>query len=102
MIEVARKYDTKYDLAMERITISLDKDLLKAIKRVAGARGVSKFMAAAAEKELGLTELYEWFEEMEKKYGRSSQAELDAIDRDMRKIFGMPPRRGHWIPKRRP
>lgn len=89
MIAVARKYEHKYDSTMERITISMPKNTLAAIKRVAGPRGVSKFLTDAANKELGYTRLTALLDELDEKYGRPTPAQREAIYADMRKIFGL-------------
>jgi hypothetical protein len=44
----ARKYDSKSEFGVERITITIDKKTLRMIKAVVGPRGVSKFIATAA------------------------------------------------------
>ena len=65
---------------MERITATIPRKTLDDIKRVAGPRGVSRFLAA-------------WFDEMDAKYGKPSPKLVRKIDREMRAIFGDLPRR---------
>jgi hypothetical protein len=89
MIAIARKYEPKYEFTMERITISLDKKLLAEVKAIAGPRGVSKFMAEAAQEKLGRSEWKQFLAERAAKYGKPSKKLTAAIDRDMRKIFGL-------------
>jgi hypothetical protein len=93
MIAVARQYDSKYELSMERITISIDKKTLDRIKAVAGKRGVSKFLSEAARRHLGQFAWQEFMAERDAKYGKPSRKLRNAIDRDMRKIFGHAPKR---------
>jgi hypothetical protein len=89
MIAVARKYDQKYDLHVERITITIPKRTLTAIKRVAGPRGVSKFLVDAAERALGYEALLELLDELDEKYGRSTPEQREKIWADMRRISGL-------------
>jgi hypothetical protein len=74
---------------MERITISIPKKTLTAIKRIAGPRGVSKFLVEAAEKELGYEAILALLDELDEKYGRSTPEEREKTYADMRKIFGL-------------
>jgi hypothetical protein len=82
-------YDSKYDLLMERITVTIPKATLAKIKRAAGRRGVSKFLTEAAKAHLARNELQRWFDEMDAKYGKAPASLVRRIDRDGRKIFGM-------------
>jgi hypothetical protein len=88
MIAVARKYDSEYESSVERVTISIDKQTLNWIKQVAGRRGVSKFLAEAARKQLWRARVIKLLDELDEKYGKPTKAEKDAIYADMRKIFG--------------
>ncbi len=83
-------YDSKYDLQTERITVTIPKATLVKIKRAAGRRGVSKFLAEAAKAHLARHELQRWFDEMDAKHGKAPPSLVREIDRDMRTIFGMP------------
>ena len=74
---------------MERITISIPKKTLNAIKRLAGPRGVSKFLVEAAEERLGYDELLAILDELDEKYGRATPEERERIWADMRKISGL-------------
>jgi hypothetical protein len=95
MIAVARKYVSKYEFRVERITITIDKETLKKIRAVAGPRGVSKFISQAAQESIGRHALFAWFDEMEAKYPPDPKVR-EEIYADMEKIFGLP------TPPRRP
>jgi hypothetical protein len=75
---------------MERITVTIPKATLAKIKRAAGPRGVSKFLTEAAKAHLARNELQRWFDDMDARYGKAPASLVRKIDRDMRKIFGMP------------
>jgi ATP-dependent helicase YprA (DUF1998 family) len=72
---------------MERVTATIDEQTLAGIKRVAGARGVSKFLAEAARERLARLELLGLLDELATKHGRASAEQRAAIDRDAREIF---------------
>jgi len=83
---------------VERVTITIDKATLARIRQIAGSRGVSKFIAEAARERAGRSELREYLEELDAKYGRVPPEMLAETDRDMRTIFGMPPPTKPWNP----
>ena len=72
------------------MTVTIDKKTLDSIKRIAGPRGVSRFLASAAKEKLGRFEILHVLDELNAKYGGSTPAEKARIDREMRQIFGMP------------
>jgi hypothetical protein len=72
---------------MERVTATIDERTLTRIKRVAGPRGVSKFLAAAARERLARLELLGLLDELDEKHGRPSAAVRAEIARDMRRVF---------------
>lgn len=80
------------------MTITIDKATLARIRQIAGARGVSKFIADAARERAGRNEILELLDELDVKYGRVPPAMAAATDRDMRKVFGMPPPTKPWNP----
>jgi hypothetical protein len=88
-VTVVRKYDSKYDSGVERITITIDKRTLAAIKRVAGPRGVSSFLSKLAKERLAHLDAIAYLDELDEKYGKPDPKLVREIDRDMRKIFGM-------------
>jgi hypothetical protein len=73
---------------MERVTASIDKATLSAIRRVAGKRGVSAFLQIAARERLARLRLLSLLDELDAEHG-SPSAELQAeVDADARRIFG--------------
>lgn len=70
--------------------MTIPKATLAKIKRAAGPRGVSAFLTEAAQAHLARRELQRWFDEMDAKHGKAPASLVRKIDRDMRKIFGMP------------
>jgi len=73
---------------MERVTASIDKQTLSAIRRVAGKRGVSAFLQIAARERLARLRLLSLLDELDAEHG-SPSAELQAeVDVDASRIFG--------------
>jgi hypothetical protein len=72
---------------VERITTTIDAVTLAAIRRVAGRRGVSRFLQEAAKRELARLELIGLLDELDATHGRSSDEQRREIDRDARRIF---------------
>jgi hypothetical protein len=72
---------------VERITATLDKNTLAAIRRVAGPRGVSRFLQIAARERLARLELLGLLDNLDAEHGAPSAALSAAIDRDARRIF---------------
>jgi hypothetical protein len=73
---------------MERVTATIDGRTLAQIKRVAGPRGVSKFLAAAAKERLARLELLGLLDELDAKHGKPSAQVRAEVARDARRIFG--------------
>jgi len=73
---------------MRRVTATIDEETLAAIRTVAGPRGVSKFLQAAARERLARLELLGLLDELDARYGRPTEALRCRVDADMRKIFG--------------
>jgi len=73
---------------MERVTATIDERTLAQIKRVAGPRGVSKFLAAAAKERLARLELLGVLDDLDAKHGKPSAAVRAEVARDARRIFG--------------
>jgi hypothetical protein len=72
---------------MERVTATMDEETLSRIRRIAGARGVSRFLAIAARERLARLEMLGLLDELDAKHG-AIPPELQAqIDRDARRIF---------------
>lgn len=78
------------------MTITIDKATLARIREIAGSRGVSKFIAEAARERAGRNELLDYLAELDEKYGPVPPEMYAETDRDMRKIFGMPPPTKPW------
>ena len=73
---------------MERVTATIDERTLAQIKRVAGPRGVSKFLAAAAKDRLARLELLGLLDELDAEHGKPSAEVRADVARDARRIFG--------------
>jgi hypothetical protein len=73
---------------MERITATIDDRTLAQIRRVAGPRGVSKFLATAAKERLARLELLGLLEDLDTKFGKPSAAVRTEVARDARRVFG--------------
>jgi hypothetical protein len=72
---------------MERVTATLDAETLAKIRRVAGPRGVSRFLNLAARERLARLELRGLLDEMDAKHGAPPAALRAEIARDARRIF---------------
>jgi hypothetical protein len=73
---------------MERITATIDDRTLAQIRRVAGPRGVSKFLALAARERLARLELLGLLDELEAMHGKPSAATRADVAREARRVFG--------------
>ena len=72
---------------MERVTTTFDEETIAAIRRVAGRRGVSRFVQVAARERLQRLRLIGVIDELDKKHGRPSAELVREIERDARRIF---------------
>jgi hypothetical protein len=72
---------------MERVTASIDERTLAEIRRVAGPRGVSAFLGAAARERLARLELLGLLDQLDAAHGAPSPAIRAEIGRDARRIF---------------
>ena len=77
----------KYEKVVERITATIDEHTLTRIRRIAGPRGVSSFLAAAAKERLARLELLDLLGELDAKHGAPSAAIRAEVARDARRIF---------------
>lgn len=84
---VAPQYEMKYELFVERVTVTIDERTLAQIRRVAGPRGVSSFLATAAKERLARLELLGLLDELDAKHGPASAAVRAEVARDARRIF---------------
>lgn len=86
------KYDMQYDTAMtspmERVTATLPPETLAKIRRVAGPRGVSSFLNAAAVERLARLEVLGLLDELDATHGEPPKKVRDEVARDARRVFG--------------
>jgi hypothetical protein len=75
---------------MERITTTMDEETLSEIRRIAGKRGVSRFLHEAAKERLASLNTLALLDELDERYGKPSEALRVEVDADMRAFFGMP------------
>lgn len=74
-------------LGMERVTATLGSDTVKRIRRVAGRRGVSRFLDLAARERLARLELLGLLDDLDDRHGRVDPDVTAEVDRDARRIF---------------
>lgn len=72
---------------MERITATLEPETLREIRRVAGPRGVSKFLRLAARERLARLRILGLLDELDAKHGPRDKAVTAKINRDAHRIF---------------
>jgi hypothetical protein len=72
---------------MERVTATLEAEILEKIRRVAGPRGVSSFLNVAARERLARLELRGLLDELDVKHGAVPGALRREIRRDAKRIF---------------
>jgi hypothetical protein len=72
---------------MERVTATLDEEILQKIRRVAGPRGVSSFLNVAARERLARLELRGLLDELDAKHGAVPRAVRAEVRRDAKRIF---------------
>jgi hypothetical protein len=72
---------------MERVTASFDDETLAEIRRIAGRRGVSRFLQIAARERLARLHLSQMLDGLDEKYGEPSKALRDEVDAKARKLF---------------
>ena len=77
----------KYESGMERITATIDAQTMSRIRRVAGPRGVSAFLARAAQERLARLELLGLLDELDAKHGVPSASVPADVARDARRVF---------------
>jgi len=73
---------------MERVTATLDEETIAAIRRVAGPRGVSRFLQTAARERLVRLRLLEFIDDLDARHGKPPEAIRDEIAADARRLFG--------------
>ena len=72
---------------MERVTATFDQATLRAIRKVAGKRGVSRFLQEAARERLARLEILAMLDEMDEKYGPVPDEVTNAVAADAARIF---------------
>ena len=72
---------------MERVTATIDAHTLTEIRRVAGPRGVSSFLAVAAKERLARLELLGLLDDLDAKHGEPSASLRADVARDARRLF---------------
>lgn len=72
---------------MDRVTATLDRQVLAAIRRVAGPRGVSRFLNAAARERLARLEVLGLLDELDAAHGKPGADLRSEIARDGSDIF---------------
>jgi hypothetical protein len=73
---------------MERVTATIDEATLAAIREVAGPRGVSAFLQAAARERLIRLRMLGLLDELDERYGAPAPKVRRAVARDAKRIFG--------------
>jgi hypothetical protein len=77
----------KYDPDMERITATFDDETIRGIREVAGPRGVSAFLQAAARERLTRMRLLALADDLDARYGVPTKAVRAAVEREARRVF---------------
>jgi hypothetical protein len=72
---------------LERVTATLDDEVLAEIRRIAGPRGVSSFLNLAARERLARLEVLGMLDELDAKHGPVPKQVRAAVARDARRIF---------------
>ena len=72
---------------MERITTTIDDETLAEIREVAGPRGVSAFLRAAASERLSRLRLLGLLDELDARHGAPSTSVRRAVAKDARALF---------------
>lgn len=72
---------------MERVTATLDSETVKRIRRLAGTRGVSRFLDLAARERLARLEILGLLDDLDSRHGRIDPTLSAEVDRDARRIF---------------
>jgi hypothetical protein len=86
--ELASIHTSSMISSVERVTATIDEQTLAAIRRLAGPRGVSAFLEAAARERLARLRLLGLVDELDAKYGAPSPAVRRQVARQAKRIFG--------------
>lgn len=76
------------------MTTTIDSETLREIRRIAGKRGVSRFLQAAARERLARIRTLGLLDELDAQYGAPSSELKAEVDAEMRKLFRVKPTRG--------
>ena len=77
----------KYELAVERVTATIDGETLPAIREIAGPRGVSAFLQAAARERVARLRVLGLLDELDGRYGKPSKAVERSVAKQARRLF---------------
>lgn len=72
---------------MERVTATLDHEVLAEIRRIAGPRGVSRFLNLAARERLARLEVLGMLDELDVRHGPAPKRMRAEVARDARRVF---------------
>jgi len=72
---------------MKRVTAAFDRAMLAEIRRIAGPRGISAFLQAAARERLERLRLLGLLDELDEKHGKPSAATRAEVDKRARRLF---------------
>jgi hypothetical protein len=77
----------KYESAVERVTATIDRETLTAIREIAGPRGVSAFLQAAARERVARLRVLGLLDELDARYGKPGKAVEQSVARRARRVF---------------
>jgi hypothetical protein len=72
---------------MERVTATIDGETLTAIREIAGPRGVSAFLQAAARERVARLRVLGLLDELDARYGKPTKAVERSVAREARRLF---------------
>jgi hypothetical protein len=78
---------------MERVTATFDQATLRAIRRVAGRRGVSRFLQVAARERLARLEVLALLDDLDDEYGPVPEEVTNEVAAEAARIFNKPKKR---------
>jgi hypothetical protein len=84
---VARFAYSKYESVVERVTATIDGETLTAIREIAGPRGVSAFLQAAARERVARLRVLGLLDELDARFGKPSKAVEQAVAKQARRLF---------------
>jgi hypothetical protein len=72
---------------VERVTATIDGETLTAIREIAGPRGVSAFLQAAARERVARLRVLGLLDELDARFGKPSKAVEQAVAKQARRLF---------------